>query len=265
MQCEEFFDQLWRDYIRVTPQAERIHQLFIDRGEVIVNDHVALRTFDLAPINIASLEPLLLQLGYARFQPYQFNDKYLDAWSYLHRDETQPRIFFSELKIAFLSPKAQSLIQAMVAQVPVAVTRSHDIFFAGRPWPMPSWADYECLLAESEYAAWLSVMGLRANHFTISVNHLDVPSMAVVIDLLQHQGFELNREQGVIKGSPQTLLEQASTLADSITLPFRDGDSHPVKTCYYEFARRYPDETGFLYQGFVPANANAIFHSTDRG
>jgi len=68
----------------------------------------------------------------------------------------------------------------------------------------------------------------------------------------------------VIKGLPENQLVQASTLADTARFTFADGQTHEVPTCFYEFAKRYPDAHGQLFQGFVPANANAIFDSTAR-
>lgn len=263
MQCQAFFDQLWRDYVQITPQAARIHELFRSRVDEIVNDHVALRTFNLSPIDIDSLEGHILALGYRRFEAYHFDEKHLDAWAYLPEDEHQPRIFFSQLLVEKLSSSAQKIIRGLVGQVPDHAARWQQVFFSGALWQLPSWQEYQQLLQESEYAAWLSVMGLRANHFTVSVNHLINPSLQSVVECLQQAGFELNQAGGVIKGNAQALLEQASTLADSMHIEFADGDRHSIKTCYYEFARRYTDANGALYQGFVPASADALFHSTD--
>lgn len=263
MQHGDFFSHLWLDYIRVTPQAARIHALFTEQGDKIVNDHVAFRTFNLSPISIADLEPRILELGYRRFEFYNFEEKKLNAWAYLPEEEMLPRIFFSELLVERLSPNVQSIIRGLVAQVPERVKDHSDVFRAGRLWEMPEWSEYQCLMRESEYAAWLSVMGLRANHFTISINHLQNDTIQHVIEKLQTAGFALNEAGGLIKGTPGMLLEQASTMADSVDMTFADGDAHQVKTCYYEFAKRYRDNNGELYQGFVPANANNIFHSTD--
>lgn len=263
MQCQAFFDQLWRDYILITPQAAQIHELFLSQGDAIINDHVALRTFNLSPIDIASLEGHIFNLGYQRYESYYFEDKHLDAWAYLPNDENQPRIFFSQLQVEKLSLDAQAIIKGLVGQVPAQAVQSLQVFFSGAMWQLPSWQEYQVLLSESEYAAWLSVMGLRANHFTISVNSLINPSLQAVVGRLQQAGFALNDTGGLIKGGPDVLLEQASTLADSMLMSFAGGDSHSIKTCYYEFARRYRDCDGILYQGFVPASANSIFHSTD--
>lgn len=264
MQCQAFFEQLWRDYTQLTPQAARIHQLFSERGDHIVNDHVAFRTFDLSPINIDALEKHFIGLGYRRFEPYHFEEKKLNAWSYLPPEDRQPRIFFSELRVETLGKPAREIIHRLVAQAPGAATENCDIFWRGRLWDMPTWNDYQTLMRESEYAAWLSVMGLRANHFTMSVNYLSEATLQYVIGKLQQAGFSLNEVDGIIKGSPAALLEQSATLADSMDIAFADHDVHEIKTCYYEFAKRYPDAGGKLYQGFVPANADSIFHSTDQ-
>ncbi len=39
---------------------------------------------------------------------------------------------------------------------------------------------------------------------------------------------------------------------------------HQVPSCYYEFAKRYKDAKGKLYQGFVAASADKIFESTNK-
>jgi len=36
-----------------------------------------------------------------------------------------------------------------------------------------------------------------------------------------------------------------------------------VPACFYEFAIRYPDENGQVFSGFIAANANKIFESTN--
>ena len=264
MQCQAFFERLWQEYIAITPQAQRIHQLFLDDGNTIINDHVAFRSFALAPIAIADLEPLLLSLGYSFFDSYQFVEKKLNARAYVNEDALQPRVFLSELKVDELSDQAQVIIQRLCLQVDSEELEDVSAFSRGRLWSMPSWQDYQCLCQESEYAAWMSVFGLRANHFTISVNHLQKPQLSYVLNTLHKAGIALNQLGGEIKGSEDDLLQQSATLADEIDINFADGDSHTIASCYYEFALRYKDKQGQLYQGFVPANDNNIFHSTDR-
>src|SRR5690606_11489036 len=43
---DRHFAELWDGYRAIAPQAARIHALLEARGERLVNDHVALRTFD---------------------------------------------------------------------------------------------------------------------------------------------------------------------------------------------------------------------------
>lgn len=43
---------------------------------------------------------------------------------------------------------------------------------------------------------------------------------------------------------------------------FSDGKKQ-IPSCYYEFAKRYKDSDGKLYQGFVAKSADKIFESTN--
>lgn len=264
MNLHTFFQLLWQDYVALTPQAEKIHALFAADNDIVVNDHVAFRTFNRSAIALECLEPHFLALGYRRFEPYLFEQKKLSAWGYVHRDPMMPRIFLSELLVEQLSPTAQAIIDKMCRQIDETRVASQDVFWAGRLWDMPSWDEYQTLLAESEYAAWVAAIGMRANHFTISVDHLRTPTtLAGVVDRVEAAGFTINTAGGRIKGSPAQLLEQASTLADRMSFTFADGSRHDIPTCYYEFARRYPDTNRDLYQGFVAASADKIFESTN--
>lgn len=265
MSPQAFFAELWADYLRLTPQAGQIQALFRADNPAIVHDHVAFRTLNQSPLALQHLEPLLLGMGYQRFQPYSFPEKHLQAWSYTPATADLPRIFFSELLCAELSARAQKILSALSTGIDAQRCTTPAVFWAGRLWPMPSWDDYCLLASESEYAAWVAAIGLRANHFTLSVNALTTPStLPEVVARVEAAGFAMNQDGGVIKGKPAELLEQAATLADHQSFVFRDGDSHVIPTCYYEFARRYATATGELYQGFVAANANRIFTSTDR-
>ena len=259
----DFFAGLWNSYVEIAPQAARIYEIFAARGERIVNDHVAFRTYDQYPLNIGTLEPLILALNYRRHAPYEFPTKGLSAWSYLPADPEDPRIFLSELRVDTLAPKARRVVAELMEQVDAATVHTTDVFRAGRLWKTPSWEAYQTLLSASEYAAWVSVIGLRPNHFTISVNALrQTPDVRGVVQVLKQYGFPVNAVGGEIKGSPGVLLEQAATLADRLTMEFAAGDRHEVPTCYYEFARRYRDAAGEMYQGFVAASADRLFEST---
>jgi len=128
---------------------------------------------------------------------------------------------------------------------------------------MPSLEDYLAALEESEYAAWLLVIGLRANHFTVSVDLLKTTNdIRDVLQFVQEAGYQINEAGGRVKGTPQSLLEQGSTMADKIEIEFSDGEKQHVPSCFYEFAKRHRNEQGELYQGFIAANADKIFEST---
>ena len=262
MQVDHFFQQLWFDYVHVTPQAQVIQKALEMVGENLVHDHVSLRTFNLSPMNIVMLEQHLLNLGYKHFSPYELEDRRLQAWSYLPPHEGLPRVFFSELQTQYLSYKAQQVIHRLVDEVPLEVVKRPQVFWSGRLWSMPTWDEYQLLLSESEYAAWLSVMGLTANHFAISVNHLSrTPDIDQVLNKVEALGYGLNLNGGRIRGSRIDLLEQGATLPDQMMMLFADGSEHPVPTCHYEFARRYPDYPGHLYDGFVATGIDPAFQN----
>ena len=86
--------------------------------------------------------------------------------------------------------------------------------------------------------------------------------MIKVNDLLKREGFRLNDAGGEIKGTPANMLEQSSTMADIIPVSFIEG-TYEIPACYYEFARRYPDQKGNIYTGFLEKSADKIFESTN--
>lgn len=265
-----FFDKLWQQYSAICPQALAIHRLFESKGEVLVNDHVAFRTFANSHISIDNLEAEILTMGYHHLDSYDFEDKKLDARCYIH-EKSPTKIFISELRWQELSAPAQAIIHDLILQAQThlktaPVDELIPLLSAGRLWTLPSYRDYLSLLEESEYAAWLAVWGLRANHFTIFVNHLQkYPQLSQVVDLLQQEGYPLNTAGGVIKGREEDHLIQAATMADKLTVEFKDAGKQDISTCYYEFAQRFNQPDGMLYQGFVPSSADKIFESTDVG
>jgi len=265
MEIKQFFEKLWADYISMAPRAAQIAALFAARGELVENDHVAFRTLDMAPLSLEALEPHLLTMGYTRFAPYYFAEKQLRAWSYLPPEPGLPRIFLSELITSSFSAELQTTLAKLMAQVDVSRLTSPEVFWAGRLWNPISFSTYERLLAESEYAAWVATLGLRPNHFTISINALQQSrTVEEVIEVVEAAGFVINAAGGKVKGKPSDLLEQAATLADRVAVTFADG-MREVPSCYYEFALRHRDAAGHLYEGFVATSADKIFESTYLG
>jgi len=255
------FKDIWQQYISVTPSAEKIHQL-LGNGSDVINDHVAYRTFNHAKVNLAQLAKGLLTLGYTECGQYDFAAKKLDAKHFEHSDSTMPKVFISELRVEEFSEQAQAIITKLIEQLPDDVSDRADFLYSGRLWEISS-ADYQTLLAESEYAAWLAAWGYRANHFTVSINHLaNYQDIEAVNSTLKAADYALNTNGGEVKGDEQVKLEQSSTLADKASVNFIDKILE-IPSCFYEFAKRYPLANGELYTGFVAASADKIFDSTN--
>ena len=260
---EELFEALWQHYLTVTPSALKIHDL-LGGGKAIVNDHVAFRTFNHPKLGLDKLAAHFLALGYEQKGEYHFEAKKLYARHYEHPDPAAPKVFISELLLEQCSPTLQRIVARLIDQVDDTLPEQKDFLYSGAPWQI-SHADYKTLAAESEYAGWMAVYGYRANHFTVSVNHLeDYDSLDAVNSALKQAGFRLNDAGGEIKGSPDVLLEQSSTMADTALVQFTDGEAS-LPSCFYEFALRYPKPDGELYTGFVAASADKIFESTNTG
>ncbi len=259
----ELFAKLRENYLTVTPAAQKIHALLgSSQQNDVINDHIALRTFNLPQIGLEKLAAHFLALGYVEGGEYHFESKKLYAKHYEHPDANQPKVFISELLLEKCSPELQSIVRKLVDQIPESAVTADNFLYSGRHWTIDQ-ASYQTLLAESEYAAWMSVWGFRANHFTVSVNVLqNLETLDSVNQALKNAGFALNTSGGEIKGSKDVLLKQSSTLADEALVEFTDGNAM-IPSCFYEFARRFPTADGTLYRGFVAASADKIFESTN--
>ncbi|ABO22453.1 DUF1338 domain-containing protein [Shewanella loihica] len=257
----QLFAALWDDYVEMTPSAAKVHQL-LAKGETIINDHIALRTFNIAKVNLSVLAKHFESLGYVACGDYDFEAKKLKAKHFEHPDPTQPKVFISELMVEAFSPELQAIVHGLVEQVDEAATTADNFLYSGRHWEL-DYATYEQLLAESEYAAWVAAFGYRANHFTVSINHLPGYNTILEVNETLKQGdFVLNSVGGEVKGSADVLLEQSSTMADKVNVAFKDVQK-TIPSCFYEFALRYPKADGELYTGFVAASADKIFESTN--
>lgn len=259
----ELFDNLWQDYLTVTPSAKKIHQLLgSTQQDDIVNDHIALRTFNLPKVGLDKLAAHFEAVGYKECGEYHFEAKCLYAKHFEHADPNQPKVFISELLVEKFSVPLQQVIKTLVDNIEESTVTADNFLYSGRHWELDS-ATYDMLLEESEYAAWTAAWGYRANHFTVNVNTLNnFDTLVSVNDKLKAAGFPLNTTGGEIKGSAEVLLEQSATLADDATVEFTDGNKN-IPSCFYEFALRYAMPNGKLYTGFVAASADKIFESTN--
>lgn len=262
MSYQQIFDRLWADYALDNTQVLPIYDLLEKRGDSVVNDHIALRTFNDPKVNIDVLAKPFIEAGYKACGEYDFELKKLKAVHFEHTDELAPKVFISELLTEQFSDHIQQAVRDAVYQVPELDPET--LLFSHRPWAPISYELYQQIAAESEYAAWMLAYGFRANHFTVLINALE--SFEDINDLnlwLLAKGFKLNDSGGFVKGSPADLLEQSSTMASSKLVAFADG-MHEIPCCYYEFAKRYPKADGKLYSGFVAASADKIFESTNQ-
>jgi hypothetical protein len=264
MTLETILHRLWNDYSSQNPSVKIIHDLFSTQGESIVNDHIAFRTFNSKGVGIEVLSRLFLAVGYQEKGQYHFEEKKLFAKHYEHPTaKNAPRIFISELLVEEFSPFLRETVGSIVSRIPAEFQNNESLIFSGTVWGKPNWNTYVKLRDESEYAAWLYVYGYRANHFTVSVNGLKkYGTMEKTNQFLKDNGFKLNASGGEIKGTPEELLQQSSTLADIIPVEFDDRVEN-IPACYYEFALRYPDSEGNLYNGFIAKSADKIFESTN--
>ncbi|ATC97099.1 DUF1338 domain-containing protein [Pseudoalteromonas tunicata] len=257
------FANLWDNYLSVTPSAVEVHKLLgTTQQDDIINDHIALRTFNIEKVSLEKLAAHFLAVGYKECGEYHFEAKKLYAKHFEHSDPKQPKVFISELLIDQCSEQLQKIVTDLVDQIDPDAVTADNFLYSGTHWSVDS-QTYKALLAESEYAAWMAAWGYRANHFTVNINELkNFETIESVNDALKKAGFALNTSGGEIKGSAEVLLEQSSTLADDYTVQFSDGEM-TVPSCFYEFALRYPMANGELYTGFVAASADKIFESTN--
>lgn len=256
--------KLWADYSAMNKQAGAIHQALEARGEKVINDHVAFRTFDHPKVNLDKMAAPFLECGYQfRGGDYHFPDKKLFARHLEHDDPKQPKIFISQLKTKDCSASIRKTVEELVAQVPENKTKGGDFLICGAPWKPVSWQVYQGLLKESEYAAWMAAFGFRVNHFTVFFNALKTfKDLAELNTFIKNLGFRMNETGGELKGSKEVYLEQSSTLAHPVEVAFADR-KETIPACYYEFAKRYPKADGKLFQGFIPDSATKIFDSTN--
>ena len=284
----QILDGLFKVYEERVPDVRKITQAMIDKGMVsdqtaVVNDHIAFRTMGVSHLGIASFEKIFLAHGYSRKDFYHFEAKKLDAYWYAPHSSDLPRVFISELKVELLSDSAQQTIKKYTDSVisdPVDALNLDDVnqvtrFFQTPLWSLPSLLDYENLLKESEYAAWVIFNRYYLNHYTISVHDLpnEYNTLEPFNSFLKSIGIQLNTAGGEIKTSKDGLLRQTSSVANQVQAKFSGGETKKIAGSYVEFAERsaLPEfsnlEVGKLKrkhrrEGFETSNADKIFEST---
>ncbi len=261
MTKDTLFKKIWDQYTELTPQAKEIQNLLEDKGEVVLNDHVAYRSIAINGFGLKELCEPFLELGYEIKDDYKFEVKKLDAVHLESSNIRDPKIFISELRVKDLSKDAQKIFESALYYA--EAKKSFEILTSGCFWET-SYENYKALVNESEYAAWFYAYGFCANHFTVNVNALKTfTDLTKLNAFIESKGYKLNSSGGKIKGSKEVCLEQSSTKASLKKVNFSDGEFE-IPSCYYEFAKRYESSNGQLYQGFVTSSADKIFESTNQ-
>ena len=259
MKISDLLNHMWKTYTSLNPHIKEVLDLIESKeNSKIINDHIALRTFNHNRVNKNKLAEFFINSGYNFVENLHFEKKRLDASYYIHPDKKLPRIFISELRIQDFSSEFQSKINAIIDGVDEKKLSDPMFLTNGIPWGKISYLDYKKIQEESDYAAWVLSHGYIANHFTVSVTDCTFFKNLKQINLfLKQNGFEINSSGGEVKGSSKIGLEQSSIMAKNIRVKFSDG-YYEIPGCYYEFAFRY---NGF--DGFITNSANHIFESTN--
>lgn len=284
----EILESLFLVYSKRVPDVNKITTAMIKKGLVnnqneIVNDHVAFRTMGVKNLGINSFEKIFLKHGYKKMDFYHFDAKKLDAYWYAPPSNDLPRIFISELKVDNLSIKAQEIIKSYTNTVTndpidkIDLNSSLEVsnYLQTPLWRLPTKNDYESLLFESEYAAWVIYNRYYLNHYTISVHDLpgEYSDLNQFNEFVKSLGIKLNKSGGEIKVSKDKLLRQSSSVANQIEAKFSEGEKKLIAGSYVEFAERsiLPEfskiekikiKRKHRREGFETGNADKIFEST---
>ena len=240
-------DLLWDRYAAEVPYARTFVQL---SGGSFRNDHVALRSLARPGGGIARFERVFERLGWKRAGEYTFPDTHLAAIYMAHPDGL-PRVFISELKQEELSPRARQLLSALPEDPPPpeAVEALAQWFSAPPPPEESALLELE---KESQYGAWLLAFGRKVNHFTGSVDDVEVWQRR-----MREAGVPMKAD---IEGAPGTSLRQTATHAAPLPVTLQGGGSRAWPYAYFEIAQR---SGGF--DGFLGPQARALFDMTKRG
>ncbi|GAB4829199.1 hypothetical protein Ancab_018864 [Ancistrocladus abbreviatus] len=278
-------------YLNRNATAKAILELVHSVGnDNICYDHFAFRTFGYAVngYGIDSMAQIFLDFGYSPKEELRFPAKKLKAlWFSPPAIDSEegtgingplPRVFISELLVDQMSTQAQEIIRKYSEMSGYGNRHAALASALGSlTWETPSYAEFQQLARESEYAAWTLVNGYALNHVTISTHRLTsrLRKINSLNQFIEENGFKLNSEGGILKVSPDGLLLQSSTVADSISFHFSDGITESVPCSYIEFAERLvlpqysclPDEEVMEFHrrdGFEVGNADKIFESTSK-
>jgi hypothetical protein len=221
-------ESLWRDFVRSTPQAARIRDLLVARGELPHHDHIALRTLAVPGLGLDDLARRFEAEGFRPRERYRFDEAHLSARYWQHDDPNAPKIFIAELDVGSLSPGAQAIVERLIAQVPPDLAGDAEPPWSRRPWT-PAYADYQALLAESEHAARVAALGPGVDRCSLDVSALiTFPDLDALVAFLLEHAFRVESRS-----------ERATLRPDPIAVRFADTTAR-IPSGAYELALRRP-------------------------
>ncbi len=292
----KLLDSLWEKYIERVSYAQKYVDLVTEKGGIVVNDHIALRTFNThtgeQPEGIRAIKHILNCLEYAPAGTYEFTKKRLKAVHFEHPDPIFPKIFVSQLEVDLLPGWAQTIIKNAVKDTPYIISdRSIELLsvlkqegelprvagealvvdlvqYFRRPWKVPQKDDVLKLNDISQYAAWVLLHGNSVNHFTAFINYQSVPEwpdLETTCKALAQAGIPMKE---ALEGKKGSRLQQSATQAvkEEVEVKGDDGIEKITWTyAYYELAERgYINEKGkeILFSGFLGEQAAHLFDLT---
>lgn len=289
-------NKLWERYVERVSYAQTYVNLVNKKGGRVVNDHIALRTFNAhtgeQPEGIRAIKHLLNFLDYKPVTTYKFKKKKLTAVHFEYPDKMFPKIFVSQLEVDQLPEWAQQIIKLAVKDTPYLLSDDslellatlkakgelpllaaealvEDLVkYFRRPWKIPQKENVLKLNDVSQYAAWVLLHGNSINHFTAFINYQEVPEwpdLESTCKGLSAAGVPMKES---LEGDKGSILQQSATQAvkEEVEVKTSEGIEKINWTyAYYELAERgFTEENGEmrLFSGFLGEQAAHLFDMT---
>ena len=135
MKISDLLNHMWKTYTSLNPHIKEVLDLIESKeNSKIINDHIALRTFNHNRVNKNKLAEFFISSGYNFVENLHFEKKRLDASYYIHPDNKLPRIFISELRIQDFSSEFQSKINAIINGIDEEKLSDPKFLTNGIPW-----------------------------------------------------------------------------------------------------------------------------------
>ncbi|KAK4402927.1 hypothetical protein Sango_1033400 [Sesamum angolense] len=236
-------------YLKRNPTAEAILELVrsVD-DDRICYDHFAFRTFGVlflcfsSPMKvnghgIDSMAKLFLDFGYVQREELRFPAKKLKAFWF-----SPPNVPYSDDGGGVNGPLPRIFISELLVDQMTPEAQTLASALGCLTWEKPSYSDFQQLAR-------------NLNQF------------------IEENGYKLNSEGGCLKVSPDGLLLQSSTVADSASFEFAEGVTEPISRSYIEFAERLvlpqfktlpEDKIEEIHRRDGFGNADKIFESTSK-